>query len=229
MTQPQASVAKPSATNRDITDRLVYPLLSKLVVFIPRAVHPNLLTLAAIAAAFAAAATLAFSSEPSSFLACAGLLVAWILLDSCDGIHARNTGQCSKFGSFLDHFGDALGFFFLQAAIIYRFDLHEPVVFDALLLRQALACWTYIIQVHAGHLYITSLGWSFEIYAYAALMVALFFFPEFQFQIGFLPKLELLGNVLLVYYIAVPLTLLEIGLVIFTTRNKALREGGQAI
>lgn len=229
MTEPKASSAKPSATNRDITDRLLYPLLLKLVVFIPASVHPNMITLAALCSAVAGAAALAFWSSPFALLACAAGLVGWILLDSCDGIHARNTGQCSKFGSFLDHFGDATCFFLLQAAIIYRFDIYEPAVFGAMLLRQAMVGWVYIIQVHAGHLYITSLGWSFELYAYATLMIAMFLAPELRFQFAFFPQLDLLGNVLLIYYVAVPLTLLEIGLVILGAHRKAHRDNAQEI
>ena len=225
MIQPEASTAKPSATNRDITDQLVYPLLSKLVVLLPRSVHPNTLTIGAIGIGFAAAAILTLSAQPYLLLVCAGLLVLWILLDSCDGIHARNTNQCSEFGGFLDHFGDAFGFFVLQAAIVYRFDLHEPLVFVAMLLRQALACWTYIIRIYAGQLFITRLGWSFEIYAYAALMVALYCFPDFRLQIGSLPGLDLLGTVLLVYYIAVPFTLLEIGLMVLASKKKSVLVG----
>ncbi|MFS8049590.1 CDP-alcohol phosphatidyltransferase family protein [Rhizobium sp. BR 314] len=225
MIRQEPSVAKPSATNHDITDRLIYPLLSKFVAHIPRSVHPNILTLAAICIGFAAAVTLALSTQPYSLLICAALLVLWILLDSCDGIHARNTEQCSEFGGFLDHFGDALGFFILQAAIIYRFELHEALVFGAMLLRQALACWTYVIRIYAGQLFITRLGWSFEIYAYAALMVAIFCFPGFSLQIGFLPRLDLLGTVLLAYYIAVPFTLLEIGLMVLASKKSSTRTG----
>jgi phosphatidylglycerophosphate synthase len=212
--------SRPSSSNRDITDRLLYPLLYKLVAFIPRSVHPNVITLAAILCALLAAAALGLSSSPASLLACAALLVMWIILDSFDGIHARNTGQSSTLGGFLDHFGDAVGMFCLQAAIIFRFDITEPVVFCALLLRQALAACTYIIQVHAGKLYIPSLGWSFEIYAYAALMVVTFFFPNVHFQLGHLPAMNLTSNVLLVYYVAVPMTLLETGLVILNAHRR---------
>ena len=222
MIGPEAPTVKPTATNHDITDQLIYPLLSKLVAHIPRSVHPNTLTISAIGAGFFAAAILAFSAQPYSLLTCAGLLVVWILLDSCDGIHARNTGQCSEFGGFLDHFGDALGFFVLQAAIIYKFDLREPMVFGAMLLRQALACWTYIIRAYSGHLFITRLGWSFEIYAYAALMVGLYCFPDFRLQVAAFPKLDLVGTVLLLYYVAVPFTLLEIGLMALASRRKAV-------
>ncbi len=225
MSRPEPSVTKPSATNHDITDRLIYPLLSKFVAYIPRSVHPNTLTLAAICVGLIAAAALVVSTQPYSVLICAALLVLWILLDSCDGIHARNTGQCSEFGGFLDHFGDAAGFFALQAAIIYRFDIHEPLVFGAMLLRQALACWTYVIRIYAGQLFITRLGWSFEIYAYAALMVAVFCFPNFNLQIGTLPTLDLVGIVLLTYYIAVPFTLLEIGLMVLASKRKGALSG----
>ena len=34
--------------------------------------------------------------------------LAYILLDNLDGAHARNTGQSSKLGHFLDHFVDFL-------------------------------------------------------------------------------------------------------------------------
>ncbi len=222
MIQVKSSAVKPSATNHDITDQLVYPLLSRLVARIPRSVHPNTLTLAATGAGLVAAAVLALSAQSYSLLICAGLLVVWILLDSCDGIHARNTGQCSEFGGFLDHFGDALGFFALQAAIVYKFDLHEPLVFGAMLFRQALGCWTYIIRIYSGHLFITRLGWSFEIYMYAALMVGLYCFPDFRLQFAAFPKLDLLGTVLLLYYVAVPFTLLEIGLMALASRRKAV-------
>jgi phosphatidylglycerophosphate synthase len=158
--------------------------------------------------------------SPAALLVCAGLLVLWIVLDSFDGIHARNTGQSSNLGSFLDHFGDACGMLALQVAIVWRFDIHDRVVFCALLLRQALAAWTYIIQVHAGRLYIPSLGWSFEIYSYAALLVATFLLPGFHYQLGPLPDLGLMGLAVLVYYVAVPMTLLEIGLTILNSNKR---------
>lgn len=220
MTTEIDKTSSPPSSNRDITDRLLYPILHRVVGLIPPSVHPNTITLAALACAFLAAGLLALWPSPVALPLCAVLLVAWIILDSFDGIHARNTGQSSNFGGFLDHFGDACGMFFLQVAIIVRFDIAEPVVFCALLFRQALAAWTYIIQVHAGKLYIPSLGWSFEIYAYASLIVAAFFLPDFRFQFGPFPELGLVGNALLIYYVAVPMTLLETGLVILSSSRK---------
>jgi len=222
MDKPETDIAKPSPTNRDIIDRLTYPLLSKFAIFIPRSVHPNTVTGAAIAAAILASAALAFIPSSRSFLVCAALLVAWVIFDSLDGIHARNTGQCSKFGGFLDHFGDASGMFLLQAAIIYRFDIHEPIVFGAILLRQALATWTYIIQAHAGHLYISNFGWSSEIVTYAIFMCVIFLFPDIKFHIFSLPELSLMSNSLLIYYVAVPFTIFEIGLASLKTSKDSV-------
>jgi len=217
---PQSAINanKPSSGNRDIVDRLLYPLLSKWVAYIPQFIHPNVLTLGAIISAWGAAGIFAFCPAPSAYLYCAVLLLSWIVLDSCDGIHARNTGQCSDFGAFLDHVGDAFGIFMLHLAFVYRLDIHEPILVGALLLRQAMNGWVYLIQVHTGKLYIPSAGWSFEIYTLSALMIAKFFFPDTIFSLGPLPELDIIGNALLFYYIAVPVSLAEIGIVVYFSR-----------
>lgn len=220
MTSPSNDITKPSSSNRDLTDRLIYPLLARLAVLIPARVHPNTITSGAIGCALLGSVILVAWPSPIAPLVCAALLIAWILLDCFDGIHARNTGQSSKLGAFLDHFGDACGMCALHIAIVWRFDIHEPVVFCALLLRQALAAWTYIIQVHAGRLYIPSLGWSFEIYAYAGLLLATVLFPDFRFRLGSGSELDLMSTVLLIYYVAVPLALTEIGLTILRARRR---------
>jgi phosphatidylglycerophosphate synthase len=208
---------KPSSTNRDIFDNLLYPLLSKLVVYIPGFIHPNVLTLGAIISACGTAATFAFYPAPSAYLYCAILLLFWIILDSCDGIHARNTGKCSDFGAFLDHVGDAFGLFALHLAFVYRMDI-PPILVGALLLRQAMNGWVYLIQVHTGKLHISTAGWSFEIFTLAAVMTIKFFYPDITFSLGSLPELDIIGNALLTYYIAVPVSLAEIGIVVYFSR-----------
>jgi len=209
---------KPSSTNRDIFDNLLYPLLSKFVVYIPGFIHPNVLTLGAIFSACATAAVFAFFPGPSAYLYCAGLLLCWIVLDSCDGIHARNTGQSSEFGAFLDHAGDAFGLFVLHLAFVYRLDIQSPVLIGALLLRQAMNGWVFLIQNYAGKLHLPTAGWSVEIYTVAALMIAKFLFPDQTFSIGPLPEFDIIGNALLFYYIAVPVNLIELGVVVYRSR-----------
>lgn len=221
MSQPTINTQSPASSNRDIFDRLLYPLLSKFVAYIPRFIHPNLLTLGAIISACATALVFAFSPAPTAYLYCAVLLLLWIVLDSCDGIHARNTGQCSEFGAFLDHVGDAFGIFALHLAFVYRLDIHEPILVGALLLRQAMNGWVYLIQIHTGKLYIPTVGWSFEIYTLAGVMMAKFFFPDTTFSLGPLPELDIIGNMLLIYYIAVPMSLAEIGIVVYFSHRKA--------
>jgi phosphatidylglycerophosphate synthase len=218
--QPAINADKPSSGNRDISDRLLYPLPAKLVVHIPGFVHPNLLTLGAIISACATALVFAFYPGASAYLYCAVLLLLWIVLDSCDGIHARNTGQCSKLGAFLDHVGDAFGIFALHLAFVYRLDIHAPVLIGALLLRQAMNGWVYLIQIHTGKLYIPSTGWSSEIYTLTGLMIAKYFLPDAVFSLGPLPTFDIIGNALLFYYVAVPVSLAEIGIIVYLTRNK---------
>jgi len=71
---PQSAINanKPSSGNRDSVNRLLYPLLSKLVAYIPRFIHPNILTLGAIISAWGAAAIFAFYPAPFAFLYCRG-------------------------------------------------------------------------------------------------------------------------------------------------------------
>ncbi|MGZ5026937.1 MAG: CDP-alcohol phosphatidyltransferase family protein, partial [Methylobacter sp.] len=191
---------QPASGNRDIFDRLFYPLLSKLVAHIPASVHPNLLTLGAIISACASALVFAFYPGPFAYLYCAILLLFWIVLDSCDGIHARNTGLCSDFGAFLDHIGDAFGLFVLHLAFVYRLDIQSPVLIGALLLRQATNSWIYLIQIYAGKLHLPTAGWSVEICTIAVLMTAKFFFPDLTFSLGSLPQFDIIGNALMSYY-----------------------------
>jgi phosphatidylglycerophosphate synthase len=219
MSQTPINSQSPASSNRDIFDRLLYPLLSKFVAYIPGFIHPNILTLGAIISACATAAVFAFYPGSSAYLYCAILLLFWIVLDSCDGIHARNTGQCSDFGAFLDHVGDAFGIFALHLAFVYRLDIHAPILIGALLLRQAMNGWVYLIQIHTGKLHIPTIGWSFEIYTLAGAMMIKFFLPDTVFSLGSLPELDIIGNTLLSYYIAVPVSLAEIGIVVFLSRR----------
>jgi phosphatidylglycerophosphate synthase len=220
MSQPDINISAPQSANRDILDRLLYPLLAKFVAHIPHSVHPNWLTASAIVSACATALVFAFYPGPSAYLYCAVLLLCWIVLDSCDGIHARNTGQSSEFGAFLDHAGDAFGLFVLHLAFVYRLDIQSPVLIGVLLLRQAANGWVFLIQNYAGKLHLPTAGWSVEIYTIAALMVAKFWFPDQTFSIGPLPEFDLIGNALLFYYIAVPVSLIEIGVVVYRARCK---------
>ncbi|MGZ5006857.1 MAG: hypothetical protein ACXWFI_03240, partial [Methylobacter sp.] len=63
-------------------------------------------------------------------------------------------------------------------------------------------------------------GWSVEICTIAVLMTAKFFFPDLTFSLGSLPQFDIIGNALMSYYIAVPVNLAEIGVVVYFSRIK---------
>jgi len=51
--------------------------------------------------------------------------------------------------------------------------------------------------------------------------MAKFFFPDTIFSLGPLPELDIIGNMLLIYYLAVPMSLAEIGIVVYFSHRKA--------
>jgi ubiquinone biosynthesis protein COQ4 len=85
-------------------------LWDRLTAKLPRALDPNVLTIAsqisAVLAAASCAAALAFG--PLFFALSAVCLMSCLTLDNIDGAHARLTGQCSALGEFLDHGLDGL-------------------------------------------------------------------------------------------------------------------------
>ena len=92
------------------------PMLSVM----PRRISPNALTgisTLCCAGSFVLAAT-ASSSSPAMVAASLGVF-AYLSLDNMDGAHARNTGQSSRLGEFLDHWLDTLnnGFVILGACL----------------------------------------------------------------------------------------------------------------
>ena len=91
-----------------------------LLALLPDSLSPNALTI--ISTLCCAASFLLAASAPSSAAAMvtASLCVfAYLSLDNMDGAHARNTGQSSRLGEFLDHWLDTLnnGFVILGACL----------------------------------------------------------------------------------------------------------------
>ena len=87
---------------------------------IPASLSPNALTgisTLCCAASFLLAATMA--SNPVAMLAASLGIFAYLSLDNMDGAHARETGQSSRLGEFLDHWLDTLnnGFVILGACL----------------------------------------------------------------------------------------------------------------
>lgn len=79
-----------------------------LVIFFPEKFNPNIITLFGAMCALMTLFLCKMGTTHQSYYhyACISLLTSW-LCDNLDGIYARSTCQCSKFGKFLDHFIDS--------------------------------------------------------------------------------------------------------------------------
>ncbi len=126
--------------NTSFSDRLrklTHPLLLPVARFLGRlGLTPNMLSLIGMGAYVVAALILA-SGHP---YACAALLVVFGPLDVLDGTLARDTGQESDYGAFLDATLDRYEEFFIYAGLLYYMlsSLKEGP-FSALLVISALS------------------------------------------------------------------------------------------
>ena len=88
-------------------EQVLSPAYDKLAVYIPRSVTPNSITLLG-GALCVASYFLQQQGTPCGFVAASACFIAYCVLDNLDGKHARATGQCSDWGSVLDHGVDGL-------------------------------------------------------------------------------------------------------------------------
>ncbi len=96
-------------------------LWDRVLVRIPAAVTPNMLTVAGtIAAALSCGVVfVAVPGHPGALVFSAVLVLLYLTLDNLDGFHARRTGQSSALGEFLDHWLDTLNSGFLTVAVCH--------------------------------------------------------------------------------------------------------------
>lgn len=225
------------ASNRDLVDRLTYPLYGRIAVHIPRSVTPNAITIASFAVALAGVACLGFGRSPLSLVAAAGLLYLYTLLDSLDGIHARLTGQTSPIGHFLDHLFDTLVLSLLLFAVLVRFDLLSPLYVGLVLARLTLQAVGFLVEKTIGELPLPALGPVFETFCYIGGFLAVAICPFEIALAGRLPgeavrllgaiglaRLDVMRLLLLVYVPGILLAALD-----FRVRIAAhCRQGGRA-
>lgn len=122
-----------------VLDRICRPFLAH----VPESVTPNTVSWAGHFAAwttFVLAASSSFVSRELGLvvLSLAGFaMMAQMIFDNLDGMHARATGQCSKFGEFLDHWLDAIHVPLTAAAIAMSLVI-SPVLLVAISLTAGL-------------------------------------------------------------------------------------------
>jgi phosphatidylglycerophosphate synthase len=111
MAAREAMVAAPSSP---IEQRIMDGMCRPLLRYIPRSVHPNTISvvthLIAWLTAVVAVASVRLPPGPrAAALVLAGFgMLASMIGDSLDGMHARNTDQCSKLGEMVDHWLDSI-------------------------------------------------------------------------------------------------------------------------
>ncbi len=164
--------------NNDLVDRLAYPHLVKLQRFIPRTVTPNSISWTGFFSVVIATSTLMLVKHPVALLVFVVFILAYSALDCLDGIHARMTGQTSRFGEFLDHFLDQLSSLLVWFSLLLRFDLFTPIYVFIVLSVMTINTLAFVYRALSGHLYVGALGPTTNLVALCIGFIAIFVFDD---------------------------------------------------
>jgi phosphatidylglycerophosphate synthase len=126
--------------NRDVSYRYLAPLYRRIAAKVPKQVSPNQLSLLGLGCAVMAAAVLIAWSDPLACLPAGVLVLLFGMFDCIDGMHARNTGQSSLFGAYLDSVVDVMMAGMIYPAMIVRYQLYAPIYVFTACFRPAVAC-----------------------------------------------------------------------------------------
>jgi phosphatidylglycerophosphate synthase len=109
-------------------DPLVKAVFPKIAARTPAFVTPNMVTLSGVLATILGGAALGFSRYARWLLlvAAALLLFNWVA-DTLDGVLARQRGQCSRLGDYLDHVFDAVTMAAIAIGIEYSGLCHATI------------------------------------------------------------------------------------------------------
>lgn len=135
-------------------------LCTPILGLIPRSVRPNTISVvnvivAALAYALAAwAPSLDASGDASGALwtrIASGICIwAFMIADCLDGMQARRTGQCSRFGEFLDHWLDAVSMPLAASALIVTLQLDPYTTAAAVVTTVMVYNAQLVIHHHTG-------------------------------------------------------------------------------
>jgi archaetidylinositol phosphate synthase len=144
--------------NHDLVDRLTYPWFEKLARYIPARVTPNSITAVGFCMMLVACFGLMAIRSPSGLIVFVVFSLISNALDALDGIHARATGQTSKFGDFLDHFFDQFSALLVSFGLLVRFDLFTPLYVGIVMSLMTINTLAFVYKSTAGYLYIGHVG-----------------------------------------------------------------------
>ncbi len=163
---------------RDVAFEALKPAYEWVGGLVPRSITPNQLTLMGLFSAALGSALLVWWPATTACFVAGILIFLYETFDALDGIHARNTGQSSPFGGYLDAVIDSAQAVMVFTAIIVRFDLYAPffiLVFGA---RMMLACWIHAFTIETSVRVTPTLGSTVENYLLVGTLFAAGLFTE---------------------------------------------------
>ena len=131
------------ADNRDVLYGLFSPTFERIARRVPASVSPNHLTCLGLLCVGTGATLLMTWTAPTACFVTAGLIALYEIFDGIDGKHARNTGQVSPFGAFLDDAVDAIATGLLYTAFVVRFELYSSPFILGAVFRLVYQCLNY--------------------------------------------------------------------------------------
>jgi phosphatidylglycerophosphate synthase len=125
---PQAHIPPVKRVTGSPFDPLVKFLFPKIAAHTPRFITPNMVTVSGVVATALGGAALGFSRyAPWLLFVAAGLLMFNWVTDTLDGVLARQRGQCSRLGDYLDHIFDAVTMAAITIGIEYSGLCHSRI------------------------------------------------------------------------------------------------------
>jgi phosphatidylglycerophosphate synthase len=173
-----------SYENRDVAYAVIAPAYDFLARFVPRAVSPNHLTMAGLACTVLAAVVLNVYHEAWICWVAAALVIGYEVFDSLDGKHARNTGQSSRFGAYLDTAIDGLAAGLLYTGLVGHFELYSPIFLFAIAIRMGKACLVYASAAETRLRLNPEIGTTVENLIMVAVLVLSALFPSAALNLG---------------------------------------------
>jgi phosphatidylglycerophosphate synthase len=183
--------------SRDLAYQWLSPLYHRIAAQVPASVTPNFLTALGFGCAVAVAALLIGWRSPHACVVAAvfGLLSG--MFDCIDGIHARDTGQTTSFGAYLDAAADAVMAGMIYPALIIRYQLYAPIFIFTACFRPVVACLIHACTAETRVRIDPEFGSVSENMTIAAVLFAAWAFPASVELIAWSPPNSWLTSVLI--------------------------------
>jgi len=153
-------------------------LFIPLVRCLPVSLKPNVLTVFGFISVlfFCHFTTMALQGTHIAFLFAGFALFMYLIADNIDGMHARNTGQTSELGGFLDQWLDGISFLFITMALCSVAHVTHGRALIIMLLMSFVNYILYYEQKQSGAFYKPAFGPNEFLLSIIVVYVFIFFF-----------------------------------------------------